>query len=75
MIKKFKVGKRSDSAVIEVSDQTYVVIYDAKRTVVFSDKSNTGEVNPLLVPGDYAVETDGTVGSIKSSRKSVQDVD
>ncbi len=75
MIKKFKVSKRYDSAAIQVSHQTYVTVCDAKGTVVFSDKSNTGEVNPLLVPGEYVVETDGRVGSIELSRKGGQDLD
>ncbi len=68
-MKKFKVGKRYNSAVIQLSRQTYVRIYDAKGNVIFSDESVTREVNPLLSPGEYVVESDGTVKSIKASKK------
>ena len=76
MTTTFKVGKGTNAA-IEISRQTYVTIYDVKGNVVFSDKSNTGQVNPLLVPGEYVIETDGTVGSIKSksSKTGGQDLD
>ena len=65
MTKKFKVGEGNNSATIAVSGQTYVTISDEKGNLVFSEKSNTGEVNPLLAPGEYVIETDGRVGSIK----------
>ena len=61
MNKTFKVGKGAD-ATIEISRQTYLTILDGKGNVVFSDKSNTREVHPLLVPGEYVIETDGRVG-------------
>lgn len=77
MTKKFKVGKGTNSAAIVISRQTYVTIYDVKGIMVFSDKSNTGEVTPLLVPGEYVIETDGKVGSIKSKslKTAGQDLD
>lgn len=74
-MKKFTVSKRCNSAVIQVSRQTYVRIIDAKGNVVFSDKSATGELNPLLSPGEYVVDSDGTVKSITASRKRGQDLD
>ncbi len=73
MIKKIKVSKPSNSAVIRVERQTSITIHDVKGNLVFSDKSNTGEVNPLLAPGEYVVETDGSLKSIKLSKKGGQD--
>lgn len=70
MTTTFKVGK-GRSAAIAISRQTYVTICDVKGNMVFHDRSKTGEVNPLLVPGKYVIETDGKVGSIKS-RKSLE---
>ena len=75
MIEELKVGKRSDSAIIKVSRQTHVTIYDAKGNLVFSDRSDTGEVTPLLGPGEYVVETDGRLESIRPSTKGGQDLD
>lgn len=77
MTKKFKVGTDNNSAAIVVSRQTYLAIYDVKGNMVFSDKSNTGEVTPLLVPGEYVIETDGKVGAIRSKtlKTDVQDYD
>ncbi len=75
MIKKIKVSKPSNSAVIRVDRQTSITIHDAKGNLVFSDKSNTGEVNPLLAPGEYVVETDGNLKSIKLSKKGGQDLE
>ncbi len=75
MIKKIKLSKPSSSAVIQVDRQTYITIHDAKGNLVFSDKSNTGAVNPLLAPGEYVVETDGKVRSIKLSKKGGQDLE
>ena len=75
MIKKFKVSKPSNSAVIQVDRQTSIIIHDAKGNLVFSDKSKTDEVNPLLAPGEYVVETDGTLKSIKLSKKGGQDLE
>ncbi len=75
MIKEIKVNKPSNSAVIQVYRQTYVTIRDAKGNLVFSDKSNTGEVSPLLAPGEYVVETDGRLKSIKLSKKGGQDLE
>lgn len=75
MIKKIKVSKPSNSAVIRVDRQTFITIHDAKGNLVFSDKSNTGEVNPLLAPGEYVVETDGSLKSIKLSKKGGQDLE
>ncbi len=75
MIEKIKVSKPSNSAVIQVDGQTYITIHDAKGTLVFSDKSNTGAVNPLLEPGEYVIETDGKLKSIKISKKGGQDLE
>lgn len=67
-MRKFTVGKRYNSAVIQVSRQTYVKVYDAEGIVLFSDESVTREVKPLLSPGEYVVETDGTVKSIRAAK-------
>lgn len=67
--KDFTVGKGSNSAAIEVSRQTHVNVYDANGNLVFSDRSDTSEVHPLLAPGKYVVETDGRLKSVRSSSK------
>lgn len=71
MKKTIKVGKSVNSAIINVRRQTHVTIHDAKGNLVFSDKSITGKVNPLLAPGYYLVETDGIFKSIKLSKRVV----
>jgi hypothetical protein len=73
--KDFTVGKRSNSAAIEVSGQTHVRIYDADGRLIFSDRSDTSEVTPLLAPGKYVVETDGRLKSITSATKGKQELD
>jgi propanediol utilization protein len=73
--KDFTVSKNSNGAAIEVSSQTHVRIYDADGNLVFSDRSDTYEVHPLLAPGKYVVETDGRLKSIRSSTKGEQELD
>lgn len=75
MRKDFTVSKNSNGAAIEVSRQTHVRIYDADGNLVFSDRSDTDEVHPLLAPGKYVVETDGRLKSIRSSTKGEQELD
>ena len=74
MVKKdFTVGKRSNSAVIEVSRHTHVHVYDMDGRLVFSDLSRTDHITPLLQPGKYVVETDGRVKSIRSEKRGDMD--
>lgn len=43
-----------------------MTIYDRNGVSVFSDKSNTNEVSALVDPGDYVIETDGRIKSVRS---------
>lgn len=66
MRKKFTIAKTYNCAVIQVSRQTRMTIYDRNGVSVFSDKSNTNEVSALVDPGDYVIETDGRIKSVRS---------
>ena len=75
MIKKFRVTKGSNRAVVLLSGQTFVTICEASGNIIFSDCSRTKEVIALLAPGDYVLESDGRVKSIKFSKKGGQDLE
>lgn len=75
MIKKFRVTKGSNRAVVLLSGQTFVTICEASGNIIFSDRSHTNEVSALLAPGDYVLESDGRVKSIKFSKKGGQDLE
>ena len=65
--KKFNVKKGDNSAILKVSGQTYVRIYDEKGMLVLYDKSETTEISAILDPGEYVVETNGKLRSVIST--------
>ena len=68
MNREFNVKEGHNYAVIKVSGQKYVTIYDKDRTTpLLSDKSQTDEVKAVLKPGNYVIESDGKIESVTSS--------
>jgi hypothetical protein len=66
--KKFSIKNRENEAIITVSgEQSFTNIYDKNNTLIFSDKSSTREINAILDKGDYTIESDGKIKSIKTT--------
>jgi hypothetical protein len=65
--KKFNVKKGDNCAILKISGQTYVRIYDEKGMLVLYDKSETTEISSILDPGEYVVETNGRLRSVIST--------
>ena len=71
MIKKFTIEKAYNCAVIQISRQTHMTIYDENGVHIFSDNSNTTQVSVLLNPGAYTVDTDGQIKSITPTKSKL----
>ncbi len=75
MDRKFTVRKGNNGAVIKLSGQTYVTVYDENETILLSDKSRSDEVTAILEPGGYVVESDGKIESISSVKKEEEQLE
>ncbi len=72
---KFSVKKGNNGAVIKLSGQTYVTVYDKNGMLLLSDKSRTDEVTAILEPGSYVAESDGKIGSISSIKREEEQLE
>lgn len=66
---KFKVKEKHNYVVINMSgDQSFVKIFDSSGNLIRHSQTKKAErIEQMIGPGEYSVETDGTVKKIKSA--------
>lgn len=68
MEKKGKIQKKHNCLVVRLAgNQSYVKVFDASGELIrHSETAGAAELHHIAAPGEYRIETDGTIDGIAS---------